>query len=186
MKRIAQSAVVVVAVVTLHAPCADGQDGLLGRIAAAPFAVADGALRGTAGAVGGVADLAGQTAEEAAYVSGDAVEFVYRVHPVPRVGRFVGLLPEGKLGLLPSHDEPVFPLNKVQRLLTREQSHREAHDGALNETRGTRRTQLVLVARTVRHTTVARSAERPVSGRGRTHFVVRTMSGGSPRHESGR
>lgn len=46
---------------------------------------------------------AGRAAEEAVYLTGDAVEFGYRVHPGARVGRYFGLLPSGKLGLLPSH-----------------------------------------------------------------------------------
>lgn len=45
----------------------------------------------------------GRVTEEAVYVTGDAVEFGYRVHPGARVGRRLGLLPSGKLGLLPSH-----------------------------------------------------------------------------------
>ena len=56
---------------------------------------------------GGVVDdtlrSAGQGAEEVVFVAGDASELVYEFHPGARIGRSVGLLPQGQLRALPSH-----------------------------------------------------------------------------------
>ena len=45
----------------------------------------------------------GNTIEEVIYTTGDVVEFGYRIHPGAYIGRRLGLLKKGKLGLLPSH-----------------------------------------------------------------------------------
>ena len=51
------------------------------------------------GIIEGVAGLL----KEGLLTTGDVVELGYRVHPGARLGRKAGLLPPGKLGLIPSH-----------------------------------------------------------------------------------
>lgn len=84
---------------------AQGIIGLFEDAASTPVSAARGLTETTVQAATRGADATASAGREAVYLTGDGTEFAYKHHPGARLGRKVGVLPQGKLGLLPSNDD---------------------------------------------------------------------------------